>query len=380
MKKSKAVSLGIVILLTLAVSMGCAAKGESPGESATPGPEASPNGSAAPDFSFSEGLDDNGLWAGVKALDFVELCAYKGISVPGDVHAITDDSVQSEVDSILSDYATEEHITDRAIADGDTVNIDYVGTVDGVAFEGGDTQGQGTDVTIGVTQYIDDFLEQLVGHTPGESFDVNVTFPADYGVEDLNGKDAVFAVTVNYIVNTIPADLTDGFVAENLSESYGWNTVDEMKSGIKSDLQGSAVMDYVQDYVITNTTVQSVPEDMITYQEQSMLSYYQDYADYNEMELDEFLSSYMGVASADELFTQYKDDNTKNATFDLVFQAIAEDAGINVTDDDVAAYFSENMGSEDYSTYQETYGLPYLKMIVLQDAVTKYITDNAVME
>lgn len=85
------------------------------------------------------------------------------------------------------------------IADGDTVNIDYVGSIDGVEFDGGSTQGQGTDLVIGSGSYIDDFEEQLIGAHPGDTVDVNVTFPEDYGKEDLNGKDALFVVTVNGI-------------------------------------------------------------------------------------------------------------------------------------------------------------------------------------
>lgn len=85
------------------------------------------------------------------------------------------------------------------IEDGDKVNIDYVGTVDGVEFEGGNTEGNGADLTIGSGSYIDDFEDQLIGAHPGDTVTVNVTFPEDYGNDELNGKDAVFTVTVNGI-------------------------------------------------------------------------------------------------------------------------------------------------------------------------------------
>lgn len=89
--------------------------------------------------------------------------------------------------------------TSLVVADGDTVDIDYIGYVDGVAFEGGNTQGYGTSLTIGSGSYIDDFEEQLIGHHVGDNVEVNVTFPEDYGNEELNGKDAVFDVTINGI-------------------------------------------------------------------------------------------------------------------------------------------------------------------------------------
>ncbi len=82
---------------------------------------------------------------------------------------------------------------------GDMVNIDFVGSIDGEEFEGGSTEGQGTALVIGAQRYIDDFEEQLVGAHPGDSVDVNVTFPEDYGKEELNGKDALFKVKVNGI-------------------------------------------------------------------------------------------------------------------------------------------------------------------------------------
>jgi len=89
--------------------------------------------------------------------------------------------------------------TALTVEDGDTVNIDYVGSVDGVEFEGGNTNGAGADLTIGSGSYIDDFEEQLIGSHPGDTVEVNVTFPDNYGNEELNGKDAVFTVTVNGI-------------------------------------------------------------------------------------------------------------------------------------------------------------------------------------
>ena len=94
------------------------------------------------------------------------------------------------------EYSTDTSLT---VKDGDTVNIDYVGSVDGVEFDGGSTKGRGADLTIGSGTYIDDFEEQLIGAHPGDTVEVNVTFPENYGDEELNGKDALFVVEVNGI-------------------------------------------------------------------------------------------------------------------------------------------------------------------------------------
>lgn len=102
----------------------------------------------------------------------------------------------SDTDTDTTSYLTDSSLT---IEDGDTVNIDFVGTIDGVEFSGGNTNGAGTDLVIGSGSYIDDFEEQLIGAHPGDTVEVNVTFPEDYGKEELNGQDAVFEVVINGI-------------------------------------------------------------------------------------------------------------------------------------------------------------------------------------
>jgi len=331
-------------------------------------------------FSYSYGLDKNGFWKGVKALKHVSLPKYEGISIPKDVHEISEEEIQEEIDYILSSFATENQIKDRAVQDGDTVNIDYVGSIDGVEFEGGSTGGNGTNVTIGVTKYIDDFLEQLIGHMPGETINVEVTFPEDYGVEELNGKDAVFVTTINYIVETVTPELTDEFVAENLASIYKWNNIAEMKEGIKKELQTSAIRNYVQDYIVENSTVTSMPKILLKYQEEALVANYRENAKYYNMKLNDFLKTFAGVSSVSELLEKYKDQNTEIANYNIAIQAIAEDSGISVTEDQLRKYFSENLGTEDYSMYEEVFGLPYLKFTVLQELVLDNIINKAVLE
>ena len=113
-------------------------------------------------------------------------------------NSVTDENENagSVIEAEETTYQTDPSLT---VENGDTVNIDYVGSVDGVEFSGGNTQGMGTDLVIGSGLYIDDFEEQLIGAHPGDHVTVTVTFPEDYGKEDLNGKEAVFEVTVNGI-------------------------------------------------------------------------------------------------------------------------------------------------------------------------------------
>lgn len=109
----------------------------------------------------------------------------------------TSDNTDSSANDTETSYSTDTSLT---VENGDTVNIDYVGSVDGVEFDGGNTQGMGTDLVIGSGSYIDDFEDQLIGSHPGDQVDVYVTFPDPYsGNSDLSGKEALFKVTVNGI-------------------------------------------------------------------------------------------------------------------------------------------------------------------------------------
>ena len=369
-----------LVLAILFVSLaGC----DSPAATSGSTPSPSPSGTNTADdtvFSSSEGIDENGFWEGIRALDYVEMFNYKALPIPSEAYQITDDDVQNEINSIMADYATSVQVTDRAVADGDKVNIDYVGSVDGVEFANGSTNGEGADVTIGVTNYIDDFLEQLIGHKPGETFNVEVTFPDVYQEASLQGKDAVFVTTINYIIDSATPELTDEFVAANLSAGRGWSTVSEMREGVRADLQKEAIQKYIEDYLSTKVTVKSVPEVLTKYQERAMLDYYKQGAEYYGMGLEEFLTSSVGVSGVDELIEVNRENNLESATYALAAQAVAEDAGISVSDEDMTNFFLAYEGTSDFSSFEQQFGKPYLKQAVLYQKVVDYIAEHAVLE
>ena len=327
-------------------------------------------------FSHSDGIDENGFWEGIKALDHIEIFDYRAMPFPDDIHEVSDADLQAAINDILTDFPLVEKVMDRALVDGDTVNIDYVGSIDGVEFENGSTNGMGTDVTIGLTSYIDDFLEQLIGQRPGQTVNVEVTFPDDYHEQSLQGKDAVFVTTINYIVED--GEMTNSFVEENLAPIYGWTTIAEMEAGLVSQLQEDAVWQYIQHYFTTEVTIKSVPDELVKYQEKAMLNSYQQYANLNDMKLEEFLNAYVGVANVNELLAATSEDNLHAATYYLVVQAVAEDAGISVNDEDVAHFFDKYIGTDDYSVYEEQYGLPYLKQSALSTKIIEFITENSI--
>lgn len=337
---------------------------------------------------YSKGIDENGFWKGIKALDYIKDFEYEGIAIPSEVYEVTEERLQYQIDTLMSGYIARNKITDRAIADGDTVNIDYEGKVDGVVFEGGSTMEVGVDVIIGKTNderdaqdtlsFLDGFLEELIGHMPGETMNIEVTFPDDYYEEQLRGKTAVFTTTINYIVER--EELTDEFVAEHLSESDGWTTIEEMREGMRAQIQKNLVQQYIMQYLATKVSTKSVPDSLIKYQEKILLNDYQELADYNGIELEEYLKTVEGFSGIEECMEEAQDSLIENATYTLVVQAVAEDVGISVTDEDIENYFSEHLWSSDVSTQTDYYGLPYVKQGVLGQKVVDYIAENAKLE
>ena len=210
-KYHKILSLAVAFALCALLFAGCGQTDSSSSSSASDSQSASDStsdsgststsdssgGGTADAVDFSAGLDENGHLTGVRALDYVTLPEnYKAIPVPAADAEVTKEELDAQIASLLANYAEPEQITDRAIEDGDYVNIDYSGSVDGEKFDGGTAEAQ--RVLAGSNQFIDDFLTQIIGHKPGESLSIEVTFPDPYeNNPDLAGKDAVFEVTIN---------------------------------------------------------------------------------------------------------------------------------------------------------------------------------------
>lgn len=361
-----ALSAILIVLLALSPLVGCSACGERPAESTS--------------FDASAGIDDNGYWKDITAGDYIELFDYENFSIPKDVHEITDEAVQEQIDTVLKSFSSTKVVDGKAAQEGDTINVDYVGKVDGVEYEGGSSGGKGADFVIGTSSFVDDFVEQLAGHTAGEVFDVEVTLPEDYSAEDLQGKEAVFSVTVNSVSESVLPELTDEFVAQHLAADNGWTTVEEMKTAISDDLQKAAVRGYVQDYLAQEVTVSSIPESLLQYQEDAMAAYYTAYAESYGVTVDELLSTYSDASSLEELIENSQEEIRFNTVYSLSVQAIAEDAGITATEEDVADYFLNIAGESDYSSYEEEVGLPYLKQIALGEKVVNLILEHVVYE
>lgn len=350
---------------------GCAESGTS-SSSASDAVETVDYGSAADydyaNFAYSDGLDENGYWSGIRALDYVTLPEdYAAIPLKKADVEPTEEDVQAQIDSLLSQYTTTQQVTDRAAANGDTVNIDYAGTVNGVAFTGGTYSGY--SLKLGSGSFIDNFEDQIVGHKPGETFDVTVTFPdgysdstdADGNTVVLSNQQAVFSVTLNYISEEILPELTDAWVDETCGTALGVHTVEELRTYYQDRLYQSNLSNAVMTYLLANSTFKTLPKEITDYQVKQCLNYYYTMANYYGYDLDTFLQAAAGYDNADALLDAMSDSITQYAREALLYQAVAEAMDIAPTQEQI----------DTYSAYSETYGANYCTMVALMDAVSE---------
>ena len=318
------------------------------------------------------GLTADGKIEGFDAAKSLTLVDYANISVPADEVAATDEEVEEDIQSTLESHKEASTDTTLEIKDGDEVNIDYVGTINGVEFEGGNSNGEGYDLTIGSGSFVDDFEQQLIGHKPGENVTVQVTFPEDYDGEEVAGKDADFAVTINSI--SVMPELTDTFVAENITEE-GVSTAEEYRAFVKNKFYEQHLEEYLTNYIVENTTVKSYPSSYLKqirattkFNDESMLQYFSSYGmtnlwDLRDDEIDDELSY------EQELRTRAKD----TAKSLIVYQAIFEDAGLTLDMDAVYAEMTEENGADYVANMKESYGEAYIAQGQIREAVTDYL-------
>ena len=326
--------------------------------------------------NFSEGLNNDGTIAGIKASDYVEMCDYKNITVSRSDLDITEEEWNSYVENILAAYPDNSTDTSLKIKDGDTINLDYVGSIDGVEFQGGSTGGMGTSLTIGSHSYIDGFEDAIIGHNVGENFDITVTFPEDYGKDELNGKDAVFNITVNSV--QVPSTFNDDFVKAHYSDVA--STTEEYKQYYIDSRFNESLQQYLTSYIRENSTVKNYPKDYLkTVQGQIKNNDLQTYEQYKTYGGEVTVGTFENFTGLSKKEYEASITNTAQNTIDdnLKFQAIYEDAGLTVTQEDVYAMLDAyGLDSQYYSVYEQTYGKPYLYQTAMTYVVLKHLQSN----
>ncbi len=333
-----------------------------------------------PEFDITS-IDENGV--AFKAVCYrkptAEVKDYKGLSANRTVRPVTDEEVDAEVSRVQNRNARMVEITDRAAQNGDTVTIDFDGSVDGVPFEGG--KANGYTLKLGSGTFIPGYEEQIVGHSTGDTFDVNVTFPDDYGTKDLAGKAAVFKVVLHEIkITELPA-LDDEF-AKDVSE---FDTLAEYKADIRAKLEeknakaaDNEVESQLIDALLANTEVE-VPAPMIDTEVENVIRD-RDY-DMRAQGLD--LNTFLKYTNQtlDDMRAQARPYAERQVKTRLALEKIVANESIEATEEDIEAEYTRfsqayNMSAEDI---KKTLTPDMLTdNIKLQKAVA-FIKENAVI-
>ena len=317
-------------------------------------------------------------------IKYVTLGAYKGVEYTPAHTEITDDYIQYDIDNLISQNTTENQIMDGIATMGDAVNIDFVGYIDGETFDGGDSKGAGYELTLGSGSFIDDFEDQICGHSPGDAFDVEVTFPDDYGNEDLAGKDAVFETTLNYIIEKVEPEYNDALVAS----ATDYATTDEFETAKREAYEAQAAesdlandKDTVFNKVIEDSTVSEYPESEVNDRIQMVMDSVQQEAEANGVDIDTYLSNY--GYDLDSFKDNIKTSVETYIREKMIVVAIADAEGITVTDEEVdqkVQELLEQTGLTDKETLSQQYGFKdedyYYE--VLYSKIYDFIYENAV--
>lgn len=264
----------------------------------------------------------------------VELGEYKGLKVEKNAVTISDEDVEADLKRKQEQYAKVSTLEEEGTVESkDTLTIDFAGSVDGVAFEGGTAEGY--ELTVGSGTFIPGFEDQLVGVKIGEEVDVNVTFPEEYHVADLKGKDALFKVTVHKIKRKELSPIDDEFV-KDVSD---FGTLDELKADVRDKLMKSAEQSAETEYrnaiiakAVENASVE-IPEAMINTRIDSMVKDLEQNLSYQGLDLETYFH-FLGT-SEQEMRERFRPQATENVKTELVLEAIGKAEGIQVTEEEV---------------------------------------------
>lgn len=310
----------------------------------------------------------------------VELGDYKGISITKDTVVVTDEDIDNELKKIAERNSKLVSVEDRPIADGDTVNIDYLGSVDGVPFNGGEAKGY--NLVIGSGTFIPGFEDQLIGVNLNDEVDINVTFPEDYHAEDLKGKAAVFKVKVNEIKLKKLPEINDDF-ASDVSE---FETLDEYKADIRVKLteqaQARADRKFEDELIkkaVDNATC-DIPEVMVNHRLDDMMRQLDMQLRYQGMNLENYVKM-MGM-DISKMRADYHDNALEDVKTQLVLEKIAEVENIIATPEEYDAELEQmaakyNQPIEEMKKHLHDDDIEYIKDSIERRKTVKLLVENA---
>jgi trigger factor len=290
---------------------------------------------AQPEINVESINKDNGIVFKVKATvkPEVEISNYKGIEVEKIIKTVTDEDIDKEIEKLRQKNGRIITVDNRAAQMGDTVNIDFEGFKDGVAFDGG--KEDGFDLKLGSSQFIPGFEEQIVGKSTGDEFAINVVFPQNYQMEELAGQPAEFKIKINEIKTTELPEVDDEFVKDTTE----FDTIDELKADIKKRLEENAVNNAEMDAEnkLFETVIEKmnaeIPEVMYENKIDELVRDFSFRLSQQGLDINMYLS-YMGMDMSD-FRNGFKKQAEKQVKLRLALEKIAELENISVSDEKV---------------------------------------------
>lgn len=333
-----------------------------------------------PEVSVDE-LNENGvvLSAVVPVKPDVKIEKYTGMKIREYAYNVKDEDVEAEIARVLDRNARKVEVTDRAAQNGDIANIDFVGTVDGVKFEGGEAEGY--DLTLGSGSFIPGFEDQVVGMNVGETKDVNVKFPENYQAENLAGKDAVFAVKLNGLQGKELPELNDAFI----KDATGSETVEEYKTKTRERLQKQADQRALNDTensileAISANATAEIPQAMIDTETDGMVQKFEYQLMYQGLKLDDYLGFIKQTRA--EFKKGYEEQAKKNVLNQLVISEIIKTEKIEATEEEVDAKVAEQAASvdktaEEYKKNMDPRQFDYIKNDIIVTKLFEFLKAN----
>ncbi|PWI58860.1 trigger factor [Sulfoacidibacillus thermotolerans] len=313
----------------------------------------------------------------------VDLGVYKGITYTDKDFVLTEERIAEELEKIRKGHAELQVVEDGTVEAGDLVVMDFKGYVDGEAFEGGEAENY--QLEIGSNTFVPGFEDQLIGAKAGESREVIVTFPADYHVKSLAGKEAKFDVLVHDVKRKVLPELDDEF-AKDISE---FETFEEFKADVVKKLEHDLAHEhehYVQDAVVEAVVAQAsaeIPEVMFEQEIDSEIKEFESRLSSQGIPLDAY-QEFTGT-TMEELREQFREEAQKRVKTSLVLDAVARAENIQVTEDEVSAElqkFAESTGLEIGRVVQllqsRDPGLMGLRAQILSRKTVEFLVEHSV--
>lgn len=308
-----------------------------------------------------------------------KLGEYQGLTYKPMDTAVTDEEVEEQVQAYVENSVMKN--PQETVTETSYVNIDYIGKKDGTPFDGGTAENQ--ELSIENSGYIPGFAESIVGMKVGETKDCPMTFPEDYGAEELAGADVVFTITVNECWENVPAQLNDEFAV-----SQGYENVDDLYAGMRKLFEqqklqtAQADKEYQLIQAVADASDFDLKEEEITLYVDQLKQQYQMYAYYSGADMETYLEEMMGL-TMDEFEKQCRDIAIYRIQTPLVLGAVAEKEGLTVSEEEYSTRAEEYMNYYGYQTLEELEEVYTKEMIeerILNDIALELLEEHATAE